>query len=123
VALFTRYYKGSVGTVNQTHWFTTQQNNSEKFMLGLIISLASGAIGGNVAGKILKKFDQGTLVNSIVGILGGGIGGSILSTLTGGAIDSGSADSIGGIISTLASGCVGGGVLLVIVGFVKKILS
>lgn len=92
-------------------------------MLELIISLASGALGGNAAGKVLKNFDQGTLVNSIVGILGGGLGGSILSAITGGAVDSGSADSIGGIISAVASGGVGGGVLLAIVGVVKKMLS
>ncbi len=93
-------------------------------MLELIISLASGALGGNLAGKkILSNFDQGTLINSIVGILGGGLGGSILSTLTGGAVDAGSAASIGGILSAVASGGVGGGALLAVVGMVKKMMS
>lgn len=93
-------------------------------MLELIISLASGALGGNLAGKkILSDFDQGTLINSIVGILGGGIGGSILSQITGGAVDAGSATSIAGILSAVASGGVGGGVLLAIVGMIKKALS
>ena len=89
----------------------------------LIISLASGALGGNVAGKVLNNFDQGTLVNSIVGILGGGLGGTILSSLTGGAVDAGSAGSLAGIVSAVASGTVGGGILLAVVGFVKKLIS
>lgn len=92
-------------------------------MIELIISLASGALGGNAAGKVLKNFDQGTLLNSVLGILGGGVGGSILSSLTGGAIDAGSAASIGGILSSVASGGVGGGLLIAIVGFVKKSLG
>ena len=36
----------------------------------LIINLISGAIGGNVAGAILKDLSLGTTGNSIVGILG-----------------------------------------------------
>lgn len=93
-------------------------------MLELIISLASGALGGNLAGKkLLTNFDQGTLINSIVGILGGGLGGTILSSLTGGAVDAGNAASIGGILSSIASGGVGGGVLLAVVGMLKKMFS
>lgn len=93
-------------------------------MLELIISLASGALGGNLAGKkLLTNFDQGTLINSIVGILGGGLGGTILSTLTGGAVDAGDASSITGILSAVASGGVGGGALLAIVGMIKKMFS
>ena len=93
-------------------------------MIELIISLASGALGGNLAGKkLLQKFDQGTLLNSILGILGGGVGGSILSSLTGGAIDAGNAATIGRISSAIASGGVGGGLLIAIVGAAKKALG
>jgi hypothetical protein len=38
----------------------------------LIIQLVSGAVGGNVAGGLLKNLNLGTLGNSIAGILGGG---------------------------------------------------
>jgi uncharacterized membrane protein YeaQ/YmgE (transglycosylase-associated protein family) len=104
--------------------FYLKSNKQETHMLELLISLASGALGGNLAGKkILTSFDQGTLINSIVGILGGGLGGSILSALTGGAVDSGNAVSIGGILFAVASGGVGGGVLLAIVGMIKKMMS
>jgi len=89
----------------------------------LIISLASGALGGNVAGKLMPKFSLGTLGNSLLGIFGGGLGGTILSTLTGGAFDAGSALSATGIVSSLLSGGVGGGVLMIIVGLVKGALN
>jgi len=92
-------------------------------MMELIISLASGALGGNAAGKLLPKFNMGTLGNSLLGILGGGLGGTILSSLTGGAVDAGSALSASGIISSLLSGGVGGGVLMTIVGLIKGALN
>ena len=50
-------------------------------LLPLIVQLVSGAIGGNVAGSLMKKFSMGTLWNSIIGILGGGLGGQILGML------------------------------------------
>tara|TARA_B100000809_G_scaffold254204_1_gene291127 strand:- start:572 stop:715 length:144 start_codon:yes stop_codon:yes gene_type:complete len=37
--------------------------------LPLMIQLASGAIGGNLAGSLMKKFSLGTLGNSIVGMI------------------------------------------------------
>jgi len=49
-----------------------------------IISLVSGAAGGNIAGALLKNFSLGTLGNSIAGIGGGGgIGGAILLIIVG----------------------------------------
>ena len=50
--------------------------------LPLIIQLVSGAVGGNLAGKLMKNFSLGTLWNSIAGILGGGLGGQALGTFT-----------------------------------------
>ncbi len=37
----------------------------------LIIQLISGAVGGNIAGALLKQFNLGVLINSIAGIVGG----------------------------------------------------
>lgn len=88
----------------------------------LIISLISGAIGGNVAGGLLKKLDQGTLINSLAGIVGGGLGGQILGMLGAGGMAEGGMD-IAGILSQVASGGVGGGVLLAIVGMVRKAMA
>ena len=80
----------------------------------LIISLLTGALGGNVAGALLKKFSMGTLWNSVVGILGGGLGAQLLGML---GID------LGGILGSIAGGGVGGGVLMVIIGLIKNAMG
>lgn len=89
-------------------------------LIPLIINLLSGAFGGNLAGSLMKKFSLGTLGNSIVGVLGGGIGGSLLGNAFGMA--SGGMD-IAGIPGSVASGGVGGGILMVIVGLIKSMIS
>ncbi|MBL4757113.1 MAG: hypothetical protein JKY32_05590 [Rhizobiales bacterium] len=88
----------------------------------LIIQLIAGAVGGNVAGRLLRQFDLGTLGNSVAGILGGGIGGQLISQFTNLSAGGGGMD-IGAIVGQIASGGVGGGVLLVIVGLVRKMMS
>ena len=78
----------------------------------ILISLLSGAVGGNIAGALMKDKSLGTLWNSVVGILGGGIGGQLLGLI--------GAGEMGGIIGTVASSSVGGAVLLAIVSLFKK---
>ncbi len=91
---------------------------------GLIIQLVSGAVGGNVAGALLKKLSLGTVGNSILGILGGGLGGQLLGMLgVGGAGQGGGALDLGSIVSSVAGGGIGGGVLLAIVGLIRKMMS
>ncbi len=91
--------------------------------LGLIIQLISGAVGGNVAGSLMKNASLGPVLNSVVGILGGGLGGQLLSMLgVGGAEAAGSMD-IASIITQVAGGGVGGGVLLAIVGLIKNAMA
>lgn len=93
-------------------------------VIPLIIQLASGAVGGNVAGAVLKKFSLGTVGNSIVGILGGGIGGQLLGMLgVGGASGGGGAMDVGSILTSVAGGGVGGGVLMAIIGFIRKAMG
>ncbi len=90
--------------------------------LPLIIQLVSGAVGGNIAGSLLKNSSLGTLWNSVVGILGGGLGGQLLGLLGLGA-EASSATDLAGILGSVAGGGVGGGVLLTIVGLIKKSMS
>ena len=91
--------------------------------LGLIIQLISGAVGGNVAGSLMKNASLGPVLNSVVGILGGGLGGQLLSMLgVGGAEAAGSMD-IASIITQVAGGGVGGGVLLAIVGLINNAMA
>src|SRR4030095_84354 len=52
-------------------------------IIGWIISLISGAVGGNIAGGVLKEQSLGTVGNTIAGLVGGGLGGQILSALMG----------------------------------------
>ena len=90
----------------------------------LIISLISGAVGGNGAGALLKNLSLGTLGNSIVGILGGGLGSTLIGMLGGGDVAAAASGmDIGSIISSVASGGVGGGVLMAIVGVLKGMMA
>ncbi len=94
-------------------------------MLALIIQLLSGAVGGNVAGSLLKGSSLGTLWNSVAGIAGGGIGGKLLGMLSpamGAAAASGSMD-LTSILGSVGGGLVGGGVLMSIIGFIKKAMG
>lgn len=90
----------------------------------LLIQLVSGAIGGNLAGGLMKKQSLGTAGNSIVGILGGGLGGQILRMLDiGGAAAAGGGMDVASIVSSIVGGGVGGGVLLAIVGLIKGMMA
>ncbi|WP_299121681.1 hypothetical protein [uncultured Winogradskyella sp.] len=94
--------------------------------LPLIIQLVSGAVGGNLAGKLMKNSSLGTLWNSIVGILGGGLGGTVLGMLglTGAeAAEASSSMDLSSILGSVAGGGVGGGILMAIIGMVKKAMA
>ena len=88
----------------------------------LLIGLISGAVGGNVAGAAVKNINQGTLINSIAGIVGGGLGSQLLGMVGAGAMAGGGMDLMG-IIGQVASGGVGGGVVLAIVSVVRKMIA
>jgi len=87
-------------------------------IVSLAIGLASGAAGGNVAGKVMNS-GMGTLGRSITGIVGGtglaavtqmlGLGG-VADPTAGGSLD------VMSILSGLVSGGVGGGILTAILG-------
>ncbi|ARV09845.1 hypothetical protein BTO05_09395 [Winogradskyella sp. PC-19] len=94
--------------------------------LPLIIQLVSGAVGGNVVGKLAKNLDLGTLWNSVAGILGGGLGGKVLGMLgLGGAAaaEASTGMDVTSILGSVAGGGVGGGILMAIVGVVKKAMA
>ena len=90
--------------------------------LPLIIQLASGAGGGLLIGKIFKGLNLGSGWNALSGIVGGGIGGTLLGMLGIAAEPSGALD-IPSIVGSIGSGAVGGGIVMTVVGFVKKLLS
>lgn len=97
----------------------------------LLISLVSGAVGGNVAGAVLKKFNLGLLGNSLAGIVGGGLGSQILGMIGAGSMAAGGMAAgemaggldVGALLGQVASGGVGGGVVMVVVGFIKQMMA
>ena len=91
----------------------------------LIIQLISGAVGGNIAGAILKQFNLGPIGNSIAGLIGGGVGGHLLGMLTSGraaaaasAVSGGSGPDVSSILSSV--GGVGGAIVMLVVGQIKS---
>ena len=80
-----------------------------------LISLISGAVGGNAAGALLKKLSLGPLWNSVCGILGGAGGMSLMNALN--------MTSDSGLLNQIGGGAVGGGVLMAIVGFIKNAMG
>jgi hypothetical protein len=100
-------------------------------VISLIISLISGAAGGNIVGALLKQFNLGPLGNSVAGIVGGGVGGQLLAMLAGGGAATGAAAGanmaggldIGAIVGQIVGGGVGGGVLMAIVGFIRQMMG
>jgi len=94
-------------------------------MLDLIIGLASGALGGNGAAKAAPSLNLGTLWNSVAGIAGGGLGSQLLGMVVPslGAAAAGGGMDIGSILAQVAGGGVGGGVLMAIIGIIKKAMA
>ena len=90
--------------------------------LPLIIQLVSGAAGGNIIAKFIPSLNLGGLGNSLSGILGGGIGGSVLGALGMAAEPSGALD-IAALAGSVGSGAVGGGIVMTVIGFIKKMMN
>src|SRR5262245_33033880 len=94
-------------------------------IISLLISLASGAAGGNIMGTLLKKMSLGPVGNSIAGILGGGLGATILNSLGvgGGGAGGGGGTDLASIISSICGGGVGGGVVMAVVAAIKNAMA
>ncbi|WP_294606362.1 hypothetical protein [Roseovarius sp.] len=89
----------------------------------LLLSLIAGAVGGNVAGGVMKAASLGFLGNSLVGIAGGGLGGHVLMMLGVGGLSVGTGGGdLGAIIAQVVSGGLGGGVLMIVIGQIKKMV-
>ena len=76
-------------------------------IINLIISLVSGAVGGNLAGAAMKDKSLGTAGNSVAGIFGGGIGGAILQALGVGTGAGAGGVDLASIVGNILSGGVG----------------
>ena len=90
-------------------------------IVSLMINLISGAVGGNIAGAVMKDKSLGPLLNSVVGVLGGGAARRCCKMM-GMAVNDGGLD-IQAVLSSVASGGVGGGVMLVIIALIKGMMK
>ncbi len=94
-------------------------------LLPLIIGLGSGAVGGNIAGGLLKS-GMGTVGRSLTGIIGGGglawvlqlLGGNGASVADAAQTAATSGLDMMSIIKSVGGGVVGGGILTTILGMV-----
>ena len=92
-------------------------------LIPTLFGLAAGALGGNVAGGLMKS-SMGTMGRSLTGIIGGGglaflgkyipgLGGMFTAPQDAGF-------NLNGAIAGLASGGIGGGLLTAILGKLGK---
>jgi uncharacterized membrane protein YeaQ/YmgE (transglycosylase-associated protein family) len=91
-------------------------------IVSLLVSLASGAVGGNAAGAAMPNKSLGTVGNSLAGILGGGVGAAVLQALGTSATTGGGLD-IASIVGNVASGGVGGGLAMAVIAMIKNAMS
>lgn len=101
-------------------------------LINLLITLLSGAAGGNIAGAAAPSTSLGTAGNSIIGLLGGGLGHYLLKHFTGidvpaaaveGAVQAVQHLDIQSILANIGASGVGGAVLTLIVGLIKSSLD
>jgi uncharacterized membrane protein YeaQ/YmgE (transglycosylase-associated protein family) len=81
-------------------------------LVSWLITLISGAVGGNVGGALIKDQSLGPIVNTVLGLIGGVGGSQLLGTL-------GGMQSLGQIGNIGASGVVGA-LLPIIIGILKN---
>jgi uncharacterized membrane protein YeaQ/YmgE (transglycosylase-associated protein family) len=82
-----------------------------------LISLITGAVGGNIAGAVFKNLSLGTIGNTIAGLVGGGAGAAILNAALGTNAGGGS------VVGNIASSGVGSVVVMLIVGMIKNAMA
>ncbi len=93
-------------------------------LLPLIIQLISGGAGGNIVGSLLKNLSLGPVGNTIAGALGGALGGNFaLGPIIGGLLGATGAGDMTDILAQVASGGVSGGLLTVVLGLIKSMMS
>lgn len=83
-------------------------------LISFVLSLLSGAVGGNVAGNVLKKFDLGMTWNTVAGLIGGAIGGPLTNMMML------HPESLFGVITNIVASGAAGTIMVVIVSLIKN---
>lgn len=90
-------------------------------IINLLVTLVSGAVGGNIAGAAMPEKSLGTVGNSIAGFVGGGIGHYLLQTFgVIAATHMGSGFDAGALLANIGVSGVSGALLTAIVAWVKS---
>jgi uncharacterized membrane protein YeaQ/YmgE (transglycosylase-associated protein family) len=102
-------------------------------ILSLIISLISGAVGGNVAGAAMPEKNLGGILNTVAGLIGGGAGQFILRALgvlaashvagPEGTANAASSLDIGALLANIGVSGVSGGALTAIIALIKDAMA
>ncbi|HZN04880.1 MAG TPA: hypothetical protein VFD06_14945 [Candidatus Polarisedimenticolia bacterium] len=92
-------------------------------LMTVFIQLASGALGGNIAGALLGRFSLGVLGNSVIGIVGGGLAGQILWYLGAWGRNASAGLDLSAIFWSIAGGVLGGGILILIIGGIRMMVG
>jgi uncharacterized membrane protein YeaQ/YmgE (transglycosylase-associated protein family) len=97
--------------------------------ISTIISLVSGAVGGNIAGPAMSEKNLGPIVNTIAGLIGGGAGEFILkafgffssaaATATTTGVAGGGEMDWAHLLANIGVSGVSGGVLTAIIAAIK----
>ncbi|WDD91025.1 hypothetical protein Bsp3421_000914 [Burkholderia sp. FERM BP-3421] len=87
--------------------------------LNLIIQLASGATGGNVAGALAEKYGLGPLGNTLAGLVGGGLGGELIKSALGASAQAAGGFDLGALLGDVGAGSAGGACLTIAAGLAR----
>lgn len=96
-------------------------------IINLLISLASGAAGGNIAGSAMSEKNLGVIVNTVAGLIGGGLGDFLLKAFgvlsASGALSGSSELDIASILTNIGASGVSGGALTAVIALIKDAIQ
>lgn len=96
-------------------------------LVNLLITLVSGAVGGNVAGAAVPDKSLGGLGNTIAGLFGGAAGHWLLQAAgligTAAKAAEGAGIDVGALLANIGGSGVGGAILTLIIGLIKNAAS
>jgi uncharacterized membrane protein YeaQ/YmgE (transglycosylase-associated protein family) len=81
-------------------------------LVSWLLTLISGAVGGNLSGALIKDYSLGPIVNTVLGLIGGMVGSQLLGAL-------GGLPALGQIGNIAACGLVGA-LSPIIIGILKN---
>jgi uncharacterized membrane protein YeaQ/YmgE (transglycosylase-associated protein family) len=84
--------------------------------MNLVLGIICGAIGGNVAASLMRRYNLGLLGNTIAGIAGGLLGGVLVSAVL---VDG---PSLAALLSRMAGSGIGAGFLVLATGAARSVL-